>query len=201
MHLALATGRKAFYTTPIKALSNQKYHDLVRRHGADNVGLLTGDSSVNGEAPDRRHDHRGAAQHDVCRVAAPSTGSATSSWTRCTTSPTGSAERCGRRSSSTSRATCRLVSLSATVSQRRGVRRLARRGARRHEVVVSEHRPVPLWQHMLVGTGMFDLFVDEAFDPSNAPDGGVDALRDAAPTPGEPAELLQVIASLSRRSP
>jgi ATP-dependent RNA helicase HelY len=45
VHLALATGRKAFYTTPIKALSNQKYHDLVRPHGHDNVGLLTGDSS------------------------------------------------------------------------------------------------------------------------------------------------------------
>ena len=51
VHLALATGRKAFYTTPIKALSNQKYHDLVRVHGAETVGLLTGDSSVNGEAP------------------------------------------------------------------------------------------------------------------------------------------------------
>src|SRR6476659_4659518 len=36
VHLALATGRKAFYTTPIKALSNQKYHDLVRAHGAEN---------------------------------------------------------------------------------------------------------------------------------------------------------------------
>ena len=44
VHLALATGRKAFYTTPIKALSNQKFHDLVRVHGAANVGLLTGDS-------------------------------------------------------------------------------------------------------------------------------------------------------------
>src|SRR5690349_9952426 len=51
VHLALASGRKAFYTTPIKALSNQKYNDLVRRHGAKNVGLLTGDSSINGEAP------------------------------------------------------------------------------------------------------------------------------------------------------
>src|SRR5690606_37933682 len=49
--LALETGRKAFYTTPIKALSNQKYHDLVARHGPENVGLLTGDSSINGEAP------------------------------------------------------------------------------------------------------------------------------------------------------
>jgi len=51
IHLALATGRKAFYTTPIKALSNQKFHDLVTRYGADQVGLLTGDNSVNGEAP------------------------------------------------------------------------------------------------------------------------------------------------------
>jgi ATP-dependent RNA helicase HelY len=48
---ALTEGRKAFYTTPIKALSNQKYADLARRHGADNVGLLTGDNSINGDAP------------------------------------------------------------------------------------------------------------------------------------------------------
>lgn len=44
---ALDAGRRAFYTTPIKALSNQKYHDLVRRHGRDQVGLLTGDNAVN----------------------------------------------------------------------------------------------------------------------------------------------------------
>ena len=48
---ALDEGRKVFYTTPLKALSNQKYNDLVRAHGAGKVGLLTGDNSVNGEAP------------------------------------------------------------------------------------------------------------------------------------------------------
>ncbi|MDQ1379112.1 MAG: ATP-dependent helicase HelY [Acidimicrobiaceae bacterium] len=48
---ALAEGRKVFYTTPLKALSNQKYGDLVRRHGAQHVGLLTGDNAINGEAP------------------------------------------------------------------------------------------------------------------------------------------------------
>jgi ATP-dependent RNA helicase HelY len=48
---ALAEGRKVFYTTPLKALSNQKFNDLVRVHGAERVGLLTGDNSVNGEAP------------------------------------------------------------------------------------------------------------------------------------------------------
>jgi ATP-dependent RNA helicase HelY len=48
---ALAVGERAFYTTPIKALSNQKYHDLARRHGVGNVGLLTGDNAVNADAP------------------------------------------------------------------------------------------------------------------------------------------------------
>ncbi len=50
VHLALAQGRKCFYTTPIKALSNQKYADLVERHGQAAVGLLTGDTAVNGDA-------------------------------------------------------------------------------------------------------------------------------------------------------
>jgi ATP-dependent RNA helicase HelY len=50
-HDAVEGGGKAFYTTPIKALSNQKYRDLVERYGEDRVGLLTGDRSVNGEAP------------------------------------------------------------------------------------------------------------------------------------------------------
>ena len=49
--LALQRGGKAFYTTPLKALSNQKFGDFIARHGADNVGLLTGDNSINSEAP------------------------------------------------------------------------------------------------------------------------------------------------------
>lgn len=48
--LAMRTGGKAFYTTPIKALSNQKFSDLSSLHGAENVGLLTGDNSINGDA-------------------------------------------------------------------------------------------------------------------------------------------------------
>ncbi len=48
---ALADGRKAFYTTPLKALSNQKYWELVGRHGSASVGLLTGDNAINGNAP------------------------------------------------------------------------------------------------------------------------------------------------------
>ncbi|HYY08881.1 MAG TPA: DEAD/DEAH box helicase, partial [Actinomycetota bacterium] len=47
---ALAQGGKAFYTTPLKALSNQKFGDLIDRHGAGNVGLLTGDNAINPDA-------------------------------------------------------------------------------------------------------------------------------------------------------
>jgi ATP-dependent RNA helicase HelY len=50
VHLALAAGRKCFYTTPIKALSNQKHNDLVARYGPEKIGLLTGDQSINGDA-------------------------------------------------------------------------------------------------------------------------------------------------------
>jgi ATP-dependent RNA helicase HelY len=48
---AVATNRRAFYTTPIKALSNQKFADLSDQYGADQVGLLTGDNSINPHAP------------------------------------------------------------------------------------------------------------------------------------------------------
>ncbi|MBA3803488.1 MAG: DEAD/DEAH box helicase, partial [Acidimicrobiia bacterium] len=48
---ALRSGARAFYTAPIKALSNQKYRDLAAFHGPERVGLLTGDHVVNGDAP------------------------------------------------------------------------------------------------------------------------------------------------------
>src|SRR3982751_2150531 len=47
VHLALRNGGKCFYTTPIKALSSQKFHDLVQRYGVARVGLLPGDNSIN----------------------------------------------------------------------------------------------------------------------------------------------------------
>lgn len=50
IHLANLSGKKVFYTTPIKALSNQKYAELVSRYGEDKVGLLTGDSNLNSNA-------------------------------------------------------------------------------------------------------------------------------------------------------
>ena len=49
--ITIAGGQRAFYTTPIKALSNQKFNDLVTEHGSHKVGLLTGDNVINGDAP------------------------------------------------------------------------------------------------------------------------------------------------------
>ena len=51
IHRALGAGGKAFYTTPLKALSNQKYGELVATYGKDHVGLLTGDTAVRPDAP------------------------------------------------------------------------------------------------------------------------------------------------------
>lgn len=51
IHRALDEGSRLFYTTPLKALSNQKFYDFGRKYGEGNVGLLTGDTSINREAP------------------------------------------------------------------------------------------------------------------------------------------------------
>ena len=164
VHLALATGRKAFYTTPIKALSNQKYHDLVRAHGAENVGLLTGDSSVNGEAPvvvmttevlrnmmyagSRTLDGLGYVVMDEVHYLADRFRGAV--WEEVIIHLPEHVQ---------------VISLSATVSNAEEFGDWLAEVRGNHEVVVSEHRPVPLFQHMLVGTTMFDLFAGNRVNP------------------------------------
>src|ERR671939_89150 len=157
VHLALQTGRKAFYTTPIKALSNQKYADLVRRHGPDNVGLLTGDNTVNGDAPVvvmttevlRNMIYAGSSalrglgyvvMDEVHYLADRFRGAV---WEEVILHLPDSVT---------------LVSLSATVSNAEEFADWLVTVRGETQVVVSEHRPVPLWQHMLVGRRMFDLF-------------------------------------------
>src|SRR5664279_4304290 len=167
--MALATGRKAFYTTPIKALSNQKYADLVRRHGVDKVGLLTGDSSINGEAPVvvmttevlRNMMYAGSAtlhglgfvvMDEVHYLADRFRGAV---WEEVIIHLPEDVQ---------------VVSLSATVSNAEEFG--AWLGEVRGEtmVIVEEHRPVPLWQHMMVGQSLFDLFTDEVSDATGVAD-------------------------------
>lgn len=50
IHRAIENGHRVFYTTPLKALSNQKYGDFSSKYGINNVGLLTGDTSINRDA-------------------------------------------------------------------------------------------------------------------------------------------------------
>jgi len=157
VHLALAAGQKCFYTTPIKALSNQKYNDLVARYGAGRVGLLTGDTAINGDAPIV------VMTTEVLRnmLYVGSTSLADLGYV-----VMDEVHYLGDRFRGAVweeviihlPASIRLVSLSATVSNAEefGEWLVTVRGETK--VIVHEQRPVPLWQHMLVGARMFDLF-------------------------------------------
>lgn len=159
VHLAVAGRQKCFYTTPIKALSNQKYADLVRRYGPEQVGLLTGDNSVNGEAPIvvmttevlRNMLYAGSptlsglayvVMDEVHYLADRFRGAV---WEEVLIHVPDSV---------------RIVALSATVSNAEEFGEWLQEVRGDTAVIVDEHRPVPLWQHMLVGTRLYDLFVD-----------------------------------------
>lgn len=157
VHLALAAGRKCFYTTPIKALSNQKHNDLVQRYGAERIGLLTGDQNVNGDAPivvmttevlrnmlyansDALHGLSHVVMDEVHFLADRMRGAV---WEEVILHLSEDV---------------RLVSLSATVSNAEEFGGWIQTVRGDTTVVVDEHRPVPLWQHMMVGKRVFDLF-------------------------------------------
>ncbi len=157
VHLALTTGRKAFYTTPIKALSNQKYHDLVRRYGEDQVGLLTGDNSVNGEAPIvvmttevlRNMLYSGSrtllglgfvVMDEVHYLADRDRGAV---WEEIIIHLPESVS---------------LISLSATVSNAEEFGEWLATVRGEITTIVEERRPVPLYQHVMVGNRIHDLF-------------------------------------------
>ncbi|HKN53123.1 MAG TPA: DEAD/DEAH box helicase, partial [Amycolatopsis sp.] len=160
VHLALGQDRKCFYTTPIKALSNQKYSDLVGRYGTGAVGLLTGDTSINGNAQVvvmttevlRNMLYAGSStitdlgyvvMDEVHYLADRFRGAV---WEEVILHLPEHV---------------RVVGLSATVSNAEefGEWLVEVRGDT--TVVVDEHRPVPLWQHMLVGNQLMDLFAGE----------------------------------------
>jgi ATP-dependent RNA helicase HelY len=155
--LALERGRKCFYTTPIKALSNQKYADLVKRHGAAQVGLLTGDNSINGDAPvvvmttevlrnmlyagSSALDGLGYVVMDEVHYLADRFRGAV--WEEVIIHLPESVQ---------------LVSLSATVSNAEEFGEWLETVRGHTTIIVSEHRPVPLWQHVLAGGKIFDLY-------------------------------------------
>ncbi|BDZ53124.1 hypothetical protein GCM10025870_01970 [Agromyces marinus] len=158
VHLAMhSSGAKVFYTTPIKALSNQKFQEFADTWGADQVGLLTGDTNINSgarivvmttevlrnmlyaESP--LLDRLAYVVMDEVHYLADRFRGAV--WEEVIIHLPEHV---------------RLVSLSATVSNAEefGDWLQAVRGDT--DVVVSEQRPVPLEQHVLVGTKLLDLF-------------------------------------------
>jgi ATP-dependent RNA helicase HelY len=167
VHLALASGQKCFYTTPIKALSNQKYNDLVDRYGPETVGLLTGDNSINGNAPVVVMTTE--VLRNMLYVGSTSLGDL-GYVVLDEVHYLGDRFRGGVWEEVIIHLplSVRLVSLSATVSNAEefGDWMVSVRG--QTKVIVHEQRPVPLWQHMLVGRRMFDLFAPDetVVDPS-----------------------------------
>jgi ATP-dependent RNA helicase HelY len=167
IHLAMSEpavngyGAKAFYTTPMKALSNQKYRELVDVYGPDQVGLLTGDTAINGNArivvmttevlrnmlyadsPALR-ELQFVIMDEVHYLADRFRGAV---WEEVIIHLQRSV---------------RLVALSATVSNAEEFGDWLDTVRGDTEVIVSETRPVPLEQHVLVRGDLLPLFDDRA---------------------------------------
>ena len=161
VYLATLHGSKCFYTTPIKALSNQKFHDLVSVYGADKIGLLTGDQVVNSEADIavmttevlRNMIYAGSptlrgleyvVMDEVHYLSDPFRG------------PVWEEVILGLESH------VKIVALSATVSnvEEFGAWLADVRGDMK--TVVSERRPVPLYQHVFAGRRLYDMYEGDA---------------------------------------
>lgn len=158
--LALRHGKKCFYTTPIKALSNQKYQEFVARFGEDRVGLLTGDTSINGEADvlvmttEVLRNMLYAGSHtltalgfvvmdEVHYLADKFRGAV---WEEVLIHLMESVQ---------------VVSLSATVSNAEEFGEWLQEARGDTDVIVSETRPIPLYQHLLIDNSLIDLFVED----------------------------------------
>jgi len=155
--LALKQGKKCFYTTPIKALSNQKYQEFVERFGSTNVGLLTGDTNINSEAPIlvmttevlRNMLYQGSntlvnlgsvVMDEVHYLADKFRGAV---WEEVLIHLMESVQ---------------VISLSATVSNAEEFGEWLGEVRGTIDVIVSEVRPIPLYQHVLIGNKLVDLF-------------------------------------------
>jgi ATP-dependent RNA helicase HelY len=154
---ALQAGKKCFYTTPIKALSNQKYSEFVAKFGEDRVGLLTGDTSINGEAEilvmttevlrnmlyagSNTLTNLGCVVMDEVHYLADKFRGAV--WEEVLIHLMESVQ---------------VISLSATVSNAEEFGEWLGEVRGETEVIVSEIRPIPLFQHVLIGNRLMDLF-------------------------------------------
>jgi ATP-dependent RNA helicase HelY len=154
---SLARGKKCFYTTPIKALSNQKYHEFVERFGEERVGLLTGDTNINSDAEimvmttevlrnmlyanSSTLLNLGAVVMDEVHYLADKFRGAV--WEEVLIHLMESVQ---------------VISLSATVSNAEEFGEWLGEVRGHTDVIVSEVRPIPLYQHVMIGNRLIDLF-------------------------------------------
>ncbi|CAB4575870.1 unannotated protein [freshwater metagenome] len=157
--LVINTGGKCFYTTPIKALSNQKFQELSSKYGESKIGLLTGDTSINSEAQivimttevlrnmiysnsSTIADLKYVVMDEVHYLADKFRGAV---WEEILIHLSEAVQ---------------VISLSATVSNAEEFGEWLQTVRGDTEVIVSEIRPVPLYQHVLFGNRLLDLFGD-----------------------------------------
>ena len=155
--LVINSGGKCFYTTPIKALSNQKFTELCIKYGESKIGLLTGDISINSEAQivvmttevlrnmiysnsKTIDDLKYVVMDEVHYLADKFRGAV---WEEILIHLSEAVQ---------------IISLSATVSNAEEFGEWLQTVRGETEVIVSEIRPVPLYQHVLFGNRLLDLF-------------------------------------------
>ena len=157
VELVINSGGKCFYTTPIKALSNQKFTELTAKYGESKIGLLTGDTSINSEAQivvmttevlrnmiyansQTINDLKYVVMDEVHYLADKFRGAV---WEEILIHLSDAVQ---------------VISLSATVSNAEEFGEWLQTVRGETEVIVSEIRPVPLYQHVLFGNRLLDLF-------------------------------------------
>ncbi|NDG25055.1 MAG: DEAD/DEAH box helicase [Actinobacteria bacterium] len=160
VYLVMDAGGKCFYTTPIKALSNQKFSELTEKYGEAKVGLLTGDTSINPEAQivvmttevlrnmiysnsTTIRDLKYVVMDEVHYLADKFRGAV---WEEILIHLSDAVQ---------------VISLSATVSNAEEFGEWLQTVRGDTEVIVSEVRPVPLYQHVLFGSRLLDLFGED----------------------------------------
>ncbi|EEH63360.1 DEAD/DEAH box helicase [Gleimia coleocanis DSM 15436] len=159
LHMALSCGQRAFYTTPIKALSNQKYRELCEKYGDEQVGLLTGDVAINGDAPlivmttevARNMIYQGRDLTDLRAIVLDEVHYLADRfrgpvWEEVIIHAPQHVQ---------------IVALSATVSNAEEFGNWIDSVRSGCDIIVSEKRPVPLYQHMMVGRDIIDLYAED----------------------------------------
>lgn len=164
--LALASDTRLFYTTPIKALSNQKYRDFCAHWGTEQVGLLTGDTSINSHAPlivmttevlrnmiyadsPNLLSLRYIVMDEVHYLSDRFRGAV---WEEIILSLPPH---------------CQLIALSATIGNAKEFRQWIHTVCGSTELVSTNTRPVPLTHHMIVGNSLYALDNRQGTDVSS----------------------------------